>query len=68
MIVWFNTMAPGSKMPEKPLPKELYAIQIGVDVTEEGTHVVALYAREDGTSEVIYSQFHPMETIQRPYV
>jgi len=63
MVIWFNPLADGFKKPQKPLPKEIYGIQVGVDVTQEGTHVVAMYHHEDGTSEVIYSQFHPMEVL-----
>jgi hypothetical protein len=35
-------------------------VAIGVDVTNEGTHVVAMRMRPDGRNVVIYSQFHPL--------
>jgi len=41
---------------EKPLPP----VDIGVDVTPEGTHVVACYNRPDSVQEMFYSQFHPL--------
>jgi hypothetical protein len=41
---------------EKPLPP----VDIGVDVTPEGTHVVACYNRPDAVQEMFYSQFHPL--------
>jgi hypothetical protein len=59
MIVWFNTSAPGSTMPEQPLPELLKAIGIGVDVTKEGTHVVAVYKQKDGVTNVFFSEFYP---------
>jgi hypothetical protein len=39
---------------EEPLPP----VDIGVDVTPEGTHVVACYNRPDAVQEMFYSQFH----------
>jgi hypothetical protein len=41
---------------EEPLPP----VDIGVDVTPEGTHVVACYNRPDAVQEMFYSQFHPL--------
>jgi hypothetical protein len=41
---------------EEPLP----LVDIGVDVTPEGTHVVACYNRPDAVQEMFYSQFHPL--------
>jgi hypothetical protein len=41
---------------ENPLP----TVDIGVDVTPEGTHVVACYNRHDAVQEMFYSQFHPL--------
>jgi hypothetical protein len=35
-------------------------VDIGVDVTSEGTHVVAFYNRPDAVQEMFYSQFHPL--------
>ena len=35
-------------------------VAIGVDVTEDGTHVTAMRMRPDGINIVIYSQFHPL--------
>jgi hypothetical protein len=35
-------------------------VSIGVDVTKEGTHVIAMRLRPNGVNEVIYSQFHPL--------
>jgi len=42
---------------EEPLPP----VDIGVDVTPEGTHVVALYNRHDAVQEMFYSRFHPLD-------
>jgi hypothetical protein len=41
---------------EEPLP----LVDIGVDVTPEGTHVVACYNKPDAVQEMFYSQFHPL--------
>lgn len=35
-------------------------IAIGVDVTKDGTHVIATRLRPDGVKVVMYSQFHPL--------
>jgi len=35
-------------------------VSIGVDVTKEGTHVIAMRLRPNGVNEVIYSQFYPL--------
>ena len=35
-------------------------VSVGVDVTQEGTHVMAMRLRPNGVNEVIYSQFHPL--------
>ena len=43
-------------------------VSIGVDVTQEGTHVVAMRLRPNGVNEIIYSQFHPMEQPEQPQV
>jgi hypothetical protein len=39
---------------------KLLPVCIGVDVTPEGTHVVAVYRRSDALEEMFYSQFHPL--------
>jgi hypothetical protein len=44
--------------PEQAEP--LSPVDIGVDVTPEGTHVVACYNRHDAVQEMFYSQFHPL--------
>jgi hypothetical protein len=44
--------------PEQEEP--LSPVDIGVDVTPEGTHVVAFYNRPDAVQEMFYSQFHPL--------
>ena len=44
--------------PEQEEP--LSPVDIGVDVTPEGTHVVACYNRPDAVQEMFYSQFHPL--------
>jgi hypothetical protein len=44
--------------PEQAEP--LSPVDIGVDVTPEGTHVVAFYNRPDAVQEMFYSQFHPL--------
>ena len=46
---------------EKPLPP----VDIGVDVTPEGTHVVACYNRPDAVQEMFYSQFHPLAKLEQ---
>ena len=46
---------------EEPLP----LVDIGVDVTPEGTHVVACYNRPDAVQEMFYSQFHPLTKPQQ---
>jgi len=47
---------------EEPLPP----IDIGVDVTPEGTHVTAFYRRPDAVQEMFYSQFHPLTRPEIP--
>jgi len=44
----------------KPEQEPLPPVDIGVDVTPEGTHVVACYNRPDAVQEMFYSQFHPL--------
>jgi len=46
-------------MTDKAL-KQANDIAVGVDVTKEGTHVVAMRLKPNGVNEVIYSQFHPL--------
>ena len=48
----------GAAQPEQEEPLPL--VDIGVDVTPEGTHVVACYNRPDAVQEMFYSQFHPL--------
>jgi hypothetical protein len=50
----------GEWLAKKELAKEekLSPVGIGVDVTPEGTHVVAVYRRSDAVEEMFYSQFH----------
>jgi hypothetical protein len=52
----------GRWLAEKEFTKEeqLSPVGIGVDVTPEGTHVVAVYRRSDAVEEMFYSQFHPL--------
>lgn len=45
---------------EQPLPP----VEIGVDVTSDGTSVVAFYRRPDAVMEMFYSQFHPLAVKQ----
>jgi len=45
--------------------KQKTDVAIGVDVTDEGTHVVAMRMRPDGRNVVIYSQFHPLTLPER---
>ena len=47
---------------EEPLPP----VDIGVDVTPEGTHVTAFYRRPDAVQEMFYSQFHPLAKPEMP--
>lgn len=54
-------------MTDKAL-KQVNDIAIGVDVTKEGTHVVAMRLKPNGVNEVIYSQFHPMVQPEEKYV
>ena len=35
-------------------------VSIGVDVTEEGAHVVGIYAMSDDTSQIFYSKYYPV--------
>ena len=51
-----NCIALAQPEQEEPLP----LVDIGVDVTPEGTHVVACYNRPDAVQEMFYSQFHPL--------
>jgi hypothetical protein len=37
-------------------------VEIGVDMTPEGAHVIAMYVLPDSTMCVFYSQFHPQQT------
>ena len=48
-------------------PKQANDIAVGVDVTQEGTHVIAMRLNPNGVNEVIYSQFHPMAQSQERY-
>jgi hypothetical protein len=52
----------GRWLAEKEFTKEeqLSPVGIGVDVTPEGTHVVAVYRRSDAVEEMFYSRFHPL--------
>ena len=34
-------------------------VSIGVDITEEGAHVVGIYALDNDTSQIFYSKFYP---------
>lgn len=43
-------------------------VSVGVDVTQEGTHVMAMRLRPNGVNEVIYSQFHPLAQPEQPKV
>lgn len=43
-------------------------VSIGVDVTQEGTHVIAMRLRPNGVNKVIYSQFHPLAQPEQPKV
>ena len=47
--------------------KQANDIAVGVDVTKEGTHVVAMRLKPNGVNEVIYSQFHPMAQPEERY-
>lgn len=53
-------------MTDKAL-KQANDIAVGVDVTKEGTHVVAMRLRTDGVNEVVYSQFHSIAQPQEKY-
>lgn len=46
---------------EKPLP----LVDIGVDVTPEGTHVVAFYNKHNAVQEMFYSKFHPLAKFEQ---
>jgi hypothetical protein len=50
--------------PEQEEPLSL--VDIGVDVTPKGTHVVACYNRPDAVQEMFYSQFHPLAKPEMP--
>jgi hypothetical protein len=41
-------------------------VSIGVDVTNEGAHVVGIYAMTDDTSQVFYAKYYPVP--QRTWV
>ena len=41
-------------------------VSIGVDVTEEGAHVVGIYALDNDTSQVFYAKYYPVP--QRTWV
>lgn len=49
----------GAAQPEQE--EKLPLVDIGVDVTPEGTHVVAFYNRHDAVQEMFYSRFHPLD-------
>jgi hypothetical protein len=36
-------------------------VEIGVDMTPDGAHVIAMYVLPDSTRCVFYSQFHPQQ-------
>ena len=44
----------------KPKEPKISPVGIGVDVTPEGTHVIAVYRRSNAVEEMFYSQFHPL--------
>lgn len=46
---------------EKPLP----LVDIGVDVTPKGTHVVAFYNKHNAVQEMFYSKFHPLAKFEQ---
>jgi hypothetical protein len=50
----------------KPEELKLSLVDIGVDVTPKGTHVVACYNRPDAVQEMFYSQFHPLAKPEMP--
>ena len=56
-------VADGAAQPEQEEPLPL--VDIGVDVTPGGTHVVACYNRPDAVQEMFYSQFHPLAKPER---
>ena len=35
-------------------------VSIGVDITEEGAHVVGIYALDNDTSQVFYAKYYPV--------
>ena len=41
-------------------------VSIGVDITEEGAHVVGIYALDNDTSQVFYAKYYPVP--QRTWV
>ena len=41
-------------------------VSIGIDVTPEGTHVVACYNKPNSVREMFYSEFHPMNKTDKP--
>jgi len=47
--------------------KQANDIAVGVDVTKEGTHVVAMRLKPNGVNEVVYSQFHPIAQPEERY-
>ena len=51
-------------------PPKWTPVEIGVDVTSEGAHVVAMYLLPDAVRYVFYSQFHtaPQRTWEKPWV
>ena len=51
---------------EIDLPDPWSPVSIGVDVTEEGVHVIGIYAMSDDTSQIFYSKFYPVP--QRTWV
>lgn len=45
---------------EIDLPDPWLPVSIGVDVTEEGVHVIGIYAMSDDTSQIFYSKYYPV--------
>ena len=47
----------GHPLPERDEPWS--PVSIGVDITEEGAHVVGIYALDKDTSQIFYAKHHP---------
>jgi hypothetical protein len=65
VLTQIDNMVCGLALAKPEQEQLLPPIDIGVDVTHEGTHVVAFYNKHDSVQEMFYSQFHPLAQLEQ---